>query len=128
MARSPGPACRWGRGMRRWVAALGAGGKRLRVGQRVGIPWLGWTCGACRFCLSWRENLCPDARFTGYTRDGGDADHYVADQRYCLPLEDGRSDAEAAPLLCAGLGYRALRWRRTRRATREAGQRTGKDA
>lgn len=87
------------------VAALGTGVERLRVGQRVGIPWLGWTCGACRFCRSGRENLCADARFTGYTRDGG-----YADQRYCLPLADGRSDAEAAPLLCAGLiGYRALR-------------------
>ena len=92
------------------VAALGTGVERLRVGQRVGIPWLGWTCGACRFCRSGRENLCPDARFTGYTRDGGYADHCIADQRYCLPLAAGRSDAEAAPLLCAGLiGYRALR-------------------
>lgn len=92
------------------VAALGTGVERLRVSQRVGIPWLGWTCGACRFCRSGRENLCPDARFTGYTRDGGYADHCIADQRYCLPLADGRSDTEAAPLLCAGLiGYRALR-------------------
>src|SRR5215204_5647987 len=77
---------------------------------RVGVPWLGWTCGECRYCLSGRENLCDRALFTGYTIDGGFADEAVADARYCLPLPDGPSDEELAPLLCAGLiGYRALR-------------------
>jgi propanol-preferring alcohol dehydrogenase len=79
-------------------------------GSRVGVPWLGWTCGECRYCRSGRENLCDRARFTGYTLDGGYAEEVVADARYCLPLPDGPSDAELAPLLCAGLiGYRALR-------------------
>ena len=91
------------------VAALGAGVERLSEGERVGIPWLGWTCGTCRYCRSGRENLCPDALFTGYTRDGGYGDYCIADERYCLPVGGDRSDAEAAPLLCAGLiGYRAL--------------------
>jgi propanol-preferring alcohol dehydrogenase len=80
-------------------------------GERVGIPWLGWTCGECRYCRSGRENLCDLARFTGYHRDGGFAEYTVADERYCLSLPDGYGDVEAAPLLCAGLiGYRALRF------------------
>jgi alcohol dehydrogenase, propanol-preferring len=79
-------------------------------GQRVGIPWLGWACGECRYCRSGRENLCDLARFTGYHRDGGYAEYAVADERFCLPLPDGYSDVDVAPLLCAGLiGYRALR-------------------
>ncbi|HET7423097.1 MAG TPA: zinc-dependent alcohol dehydrogenase family protein [Gemmatimonadales bacterium] len=82
---------------------------RFRPGDRVGVPWLGWTCGTCVYCLSGRENLCPNARFTGYQLDGGYAERTVADERYCLPLPPGYSDAEAAPLLCAGLiGHRAL--------------------
>jgi len=84
----------------------------LVPGQRVGVPWLGWTCGSCRFCQSGRENLCDTARFTGYTRDGGFAELAVVDHRYALPLPDGLSgdDTAIAPLLCAGLiGRRALR-------------------
>ena len=78
--------------------------------MRVGVPWLGWTCGVCRFCRSGRENLCDAARFTGYQLDGGYADYAVADQRFCLPISGDYSDVEAAPLLCAGLiGYRSLR-------------------
>jgi propanol-preferring alcohol dehydrogenase len=80
------------------------------VGARVGVPWLGWTCGECRYCRSGRENLCDRARFTGYTLDGGYAEEVVADARYCFPLPDGPADVELAPLLCAGLiGYRSLR-------------------
>jgi propanol-preferring alcohol dehydrogenase len=80
-------------------------------GRRLGIPWLGWTCGRCRFCRSGRENLCDRARFTGYHLDGGYASLAVADERFCLELPDGIPDAQAAPLLCAGLiGYRALRF------------------
>lgn len=91
------------------IAAVGAGVERFREGERVGVPWLGWTCGACRYCRSGRENLCLEARFTGYTLDGGYGEYCIADQRYCLPLPGERSDAEAAPLLCAGLiGHRAL--------------------
>jgi propanol-preferring alcohol dehydrogenase len=91
------------------VAALGEGVTRLEVGERVGIPWLGWTCGECRFCQTQRENLCDHAKFTGYTLDGGYADYTVADARFCFHLPDSYSDAEAAPLLCAGLiGYRSL--------------------
>jgi propanol-preferring alcohol dehydrogenase len=79
-------------------------------GRRVGIPWLGWACGECRYCLSDRENLCDCARFTGYTLDGGYAERVVADERFCLELPDVYDDAHAAPLLCAGLiGFRALR-------------------
>jgi propanol-preferring alcohol dehydrogenase len=79
-------------------------------GRRLGIPWLGWACGECRYCLSGRENLCDRARFTGYTLDGGYAEWAVADERFCLELPDAYDDAHAAPLLCAGLiGYRALR-------------------
>jgi alcohol dehydrogenase, propanol-preferring len=80
------------------------------TGRRVGVPWLGWTCGRCAACRSGRENLCPQARFTGRDLDGGLADHVVADRRFCFPLPDGFPDAQAAPLLCAGLiGHRALR-------------------
>ncbi len=92
------------------VAALGPGVDRFALGQRVGVPWLGSTCGRCAFCRSGRENLCPKARFTGYHRDGGFAERAVADARYCFPLPDRFDDLQAAPLLCAGLiGYRALR-------------------
>jgi propanol-preferring alcohol dehydrogenase len=91
------------------VEARGPGVERLATGQRVGVPWLGWTCGACRFCLSGRENLCADARFTGYHLDGGFAEWATADERFCFPLPEGYPDLQAAPLLCAGLvGYRAL--------------------
>ena len=91
------------------IAAFGAGVERFREGERVGIPWLGWTCGTCRYCRSGRENLCPDARFTGYTLDGGYGDYCLADERYCFPLPGDRDDVHSAPLLCAGLiGYRAL--------------------
>ncbi len=90
------------------VEALGPGVDRFRPGDRVGIPWLGWTCGVCAACRSGRENLCPRARFTGYHRDGGYAEAAVADARYAFPIPEGYGDAEAAPLLCAGLiGYRA---------------------
>jgi propanol-preferring alcohol dehydrogenase len=92
------------------VEALGPGVERLAAGQRVGVPWLGWTCGTCRFCTSGRENLCGEARFTGYQIDGGFAEQAVADARYCFPIPEGYPDAQAAPLLCAGLiGYRSLR-------------------
>ena len=92
------------------VEATGEGVERPAAGERVGVPWLGWTCGACRFCLSGRENLCPDARFTGYHIDGGFAERAVADARYCFPIPEGYPDLQAAPLLCAGLiGYRSLR-------------------
>jgi propanol-preferring alcohol dehydrogenase len=79
-------------------------------GRRVGVPWLGWTCGECAQCRAGRENLCPRARFTGCDLDGGMAEYVVADERYCLPLPDGHPDVQIAPLLCAGLiGHRALR-------------------
>ena len=92
------------------VAALGPGVDRFAIGDRVGVPWLGWTCGDCQFCRSGRENLCPHARFTGYQIDGGYGEYTVADQRFCFPIPHEYSDAEAAPLLCAGLiGYRSLR-------------------
>jgi propanol-preferring alcohol dehydrogenase len=91
------------------VIATGAGVDRFQLGERVGIPWLGWTCGECVFCRSGRENLCSLTRFTGYDIDGGYANYTVADQRYCFPLPESYSDVEAAPLLCAGLiGYRTL--------------------
>jgi propanol-preferring alcohol dehydrogenase len=83
---------------------------RTEDGRRLGLPWLGWTDGTCRYCLSGRENLCEAARFTGYHLDGGYAEWVAADERYCLPIPDGYDDLEAAPLLCAGLiGYRSLR-------------------
>ncbi|MEO8009855.1 MAG: alcohol dehydrogenase catalytic domain-containing protein, partial [Betaproteobacteria bacterium] len=91
------------------VAALGRGVAVLNLGERIGVPWLGWTCGECDFCLSGRENLCDAARFTGYTLDGGFAEYMVADARFCLRLPAAYSDVQVAPLLCAGLiGYRAL--------------------
>ncbi len=92
------------------VERFGRGSTRFQIGDRVGIPWLGWTCGECVFCKSARENLCARARFTGYTLDGGYAEYTVADERFCFPVQGDYSDAEAAPLLCAGLiGYRSLR-------------------
>jgi len=92
------------------VESVGDGVTHLAVGDRVGIPWLGYTCGVCEFCTSGRENLCPHARFTGYTIDGGYADYTVADARFTFKLPEGFADADAAPLLCAGLiGYRAYR-------------------
>jgi len=91
------------------VVERGAQVERFALGQRVGVPWLGRTCGHCRYCANGRENLCDAAEFTGYTLDGGYAEFALADQRYCFSLPDIYSDAEAAPLLCAGLiGYRAL--------------------
>ena len=85
-------------------------GTRFDPGERVGIPWLGWTCGECRYCLSGRENLCDRARFTGYQLDGGYAEFAAADERFCFPVPEGYDDLQAAPLLCAGLiGYRSLR-------------------
>jgi alcohol dehydrogenase, propanol-preferring len=91
------------------VEQLGQGVTRFAPGDRVGLPWLGWTCGSCRFCLSGRENLCERARFTGYTLDGGYAEFAVADARFCFPIPPAYDDSHAAPLLCAGLiGYRAL--------------------
>ncbi len=87
-----------------------AAGAALRVGDRVGVPWLGWTDGTCEYCTSGRENLCPNARFTGRDIDGGYAEYTVADERFCFPIPASYSDEEASPLLCAGLiGYRALR-------------------
>ncbi len=92
------------------VAALGAGVTAFRVGDRVGVPWLGWTCGVCDHCRRGEENLCPEARFTGYTRDGGFADYTLADARYAFALPARYDDLHAAPLLCAGLiGFRAYR-------------------
>ena len=92
------------------VARVAGGGERFAPGQRVGVPWLGWTDGDCRYCRSGRENLCDRALFTGYNLDGGYAEHLVADERFCFPLSDDYEDLQAAPLLCAGLiGYRTLR-------------------
>ncbi len=93
------------------VARVLGGGERFAVGDRVGVPWLGWTCGVCRYCRSGRENLCDRARFTGYQRDGGYAQRAVADERFCFGIPEGYPDLQAAPLLCAGLiGYRTLRF------------------
>jgi propanol-preferring alcohol dehydrogenase len=90
------------------VDQLGDGVTGIALGDRVGIPWLGWTCGECRYCLSGRENLCDRARFTGYDLDGGYAELTVADARFCFPVPEGYPDDQAAPLLCAGLiGFRA---------------------
>ena len=92
------------------VEACGADVDGFSIGQRIGIPWLGWTCGECRYCRNGMENLCPKARFTGYQINGGYAGYTVADARYCFRIPDVYSDVEAAPLLCAGLiGYRALK-------------------
>src|ERR1700733_1533346 len=91
------------------IEKLGEGIREFRVGDRVGVPWLGWTCGECAYCRSGRENLCDRARFTGYSIDGGFAEETVADERFCFPIPDGYPDLQAAPLLCAGLiGYRSL--------------------
>lgn len=92
------------------VDKLGEGVERFGLGDRVGVPWLGWTCGKCQYCASGRENLCDFARFTGYNIDGGYAEYTVADARYCFSIPEGYQDVQAAPLLCAGLiGYRSLR-------------------
>ncbi len=92
------------------IAALGSQNSRFRLHDRVGIPWLGHTCGACTFCKSGRENLCDNARFTGYQINGGFATHTIAEEDYCVPIPEGYEDVHAAPLLCAGLiGYRALK-------------------
>ena len=92
------------------VRAAGEGAERFAPGERVGVPWLGWTCGECRYCRGGRENLCDRAKFTGYDLDGGYAEVAVADERFCFPIPAGYPDEQAAPLLCAGLiGYRALR-------------------
>lgn len=92
------------------VEAVGAGVTRFGPGDRVGVPWLGWTCGRCRYCRTDRENLCDRARFTGYHLNGGYAEYTAADERFCFPIPEIYSDVQAAPLLCAGLiGYRSLR-------------------
>ncbi|ABG03037.1 Alcohol dehydrogenase GroES-like protein [Rubrobacter xylanophilus DSM 9941] len=92
------------------VERVGEGVERFSPGDRVGVPWLGRTCGRCRYCRTGRENLCGEARFTGYQLDGGFAEYARADARFCLPVPEGYPDLQAAPLLCAGLiGYRALR-------------------
>ena len=92
------------------VERTGAGVERFAPGDRAGVPWLGWTCGRCEYCRSGRENLCDNARFTGYQIDGGYAEYTVADQRFCFPIPSGYPNLQAAPLLCGGLiGYRALR-------------------
>jgi propanol-preferring alcohol dehydrogenase len=92
------------------VVSLGTGVDRFTLGQRIGVPWLGYTDGTCRYCLRGQENLCDHPEFTGYTLDGGYAEYAVADQRYCFSLPESYNDTEAAPLLCAGLiGYRTYR-------------------
>jgi len=92
------------------VAGLGAGVERFALGQRIGVPWLGYTDGTCRYCLRGQENLCDHPEFTGYTLDGGYAEYTVADQRYCFQLPESYNDIDTAPLLCAGLiGYRTYR-------------------
>ena len=92
------------------VAGLGEGAERFASGQRVGVPWLGWVDETCPYCVSGRENLCDNGRFTGYDIDGGYAELTVADERFCFPIPEGYPDDQAAPLLCAGLiGFRALR-------------------
>jgi propanol-preferring alcohol dehydrogenase len=91
------------------VEKMGIGVNRFKLGDRVGVPWLGWTCDVCEFCRSGRENLCDQARFTGYNLDGGYAEYAVADPRFCFAIPNSYSDTEAAPLMCAGLiGYRSL--------------------
>jgi propanol-preferring alcohol dehydrogenase len=92
------------------VGEVVGGSGRFATGSRVGVPWLGWTCGECRLCLAGNENLCDRARFTGYDVDGGYAESVVADERYCFPVPEAYTDEQAAPLLCAGLiGFRSLR-------------------
>jgi propanol-preferring alcohol dehydrogenase len=106
---NPKPALTPGHEIVGTVAATGPGVQRFKPGDRLGVPWLGWTCGVCNYCRSGRENLCDRARFTGYTLDGGYADYTVAAADFCFPIPHAYSDAEAAPLLCAGLiGYRSL--------------------
>ena len=91
------------------VLEVEPGTEGIEPGNRIGVPWMGWTCGECRFCRSGRENLCDAARFTGYEIDGGYAEYAVADARFCFPIPTGYADRQAAPLLCAGLiGYRSL--------------------
>lgn len=91
------------------VVAIGEGVEHFRIGDRVGVPWLGYACGTCEYCCTARENLCESAGFTGYQRDGGYADYMIADARFCLSIPSVYSDESAAPLMCAGLiGYRAL--------------------
>jgi propanol-preferring alcohol dehydrogenase len=93
------------------VEKIGEHADRFTVGDRVGVPWLGWTDGGCRYCLTGRENLCQNARFTGYQIDGGYAEYTLADRRFCFPIPEGYPDLQAAPLLCAGLiGHRSLRF------------------
>ncbi len=93
------------------VEGVGEGVERFSPGDRIGVPWLGWTDGTCGYCLSGRENLCDGARFTGYQLDGGYAEYAAADERFCFPIPGGYPDLQAAPLLCAGLiGYRSLRF------------------
>jgi alcohol dehydrogenase, propanol-preferring len=93
------------------VERIGEHADSFAVGERIGVPWLGWTDGECRYCLSGRENLCENARFTGYQIDGGYAEYAIADGRFCFPIPEGFPDLQAAPLLCAGLiGYRSLRF------------------
>jgi propanol-preferring alcohol dehydrogenase len=92
------------------VEAVGEGVESVRTGDRVGVPWLGWTCGRCAYCTTGRENLCERGRFTGYQIDGGYGERTIADARFCFPIPEGYPDLQAAPLLCAGLiGYRCLR-------------------
>ncbi len=108
----PAPARRRGRRSppRRGSSVIRSSAGSERDGPRVGVPWLGWTCGECAYCRSGRENLCRRARFTGRDIDGGFAEYAVADERFCFPIPDGYPDEQAAPLLCAGLiGYRCLR-------------------
>jgi propanol-preferring alcohol dehydrogenase len=104
------------------IAAIGGDVAGLAVGERIGVPWLGFTCGVCPYCRDCRENLCDRPLFTGYTRDGGYAAHALADARYCFPLPERMDDAEAAPLLCAGLiGWRSYRMARQGIAVRTLG-------
>jgi propanol-preferring alcohol dehydrogenase len=104
------------------VAALGADVAGLAVGERIGVPWLGYTCGVCPYCRAGRENLCDRPLFTGYTRDGGYATHALADARFCFPLPERRNDAEIAPFLCAGLiGWRSYRMAGAQREGQGAG-------
>lgn len=92
------------------VAQNGEGAGKFKPGDRIGVPWLGWTDGTCKYCLEGRENLCVHAKFTGYNLDGGYAEYTVADQRYCFPIHQDSGNAETAPLMCAGLiGYRTYR-------------------
>src|SRR5215469_16579351 len=91
------------------VVECGSQARSLQIGDRVGIPWLGWTCGECSYCLNGKENLCDNAKFNGYDLDGGYCEFAVSDERYCFALPQIYRDVEAAPLLCAGLiGYRSL--------------------